>query len=118
MMAREIFVAMFGDLAPAEAAARALERGGISEGDIELCARGAAGGALWEWLFTREPLYFRHVEDGGALLAVRAEGDAYDTIASQLLRHDLRTRTDLVQDKTSQSARVRRYAVDEATLSS
>jgi hypothetical protein len=119
-MAREVFVAMFDDLGAAERARRDLERSGILDAEIELCSceEGAPSSAdFWEWLFARQPQFRHQIEDRGALLAVRAEGEAYDGIASLLLRHDPRTRSELVPDKTSQSSRVRRYALDEAGTS-
>jgi hypothetical protein len=66
---------------------------------------------LWESLFAREPHLRRHIDEGGTLLAVRADASEYDRIASILVRHDPQTRHDMVPEKISESSRVLRYLI-------
>ena len=122
-MAQEVFVAMFRGLEGAEAARRSLERSGIAVGDIDMRSRELTGfGAqgispaphgFWEWLLEREPRYRRHMEQtDGALLAVRADGQDYDRIATLLLHHEPVAPHERGLDKTSQSPRVARFVID------
>ena len=119
-MASEVYVALFHGLEAADGARRDLERSGMPVGDIDLRSRELIGfdssdstpqpHGLWESLFAREPHYRRHIDDGGTLLAVRADASEYDRIASILLRHDPQTWHDMPA-KTAESSRVLRYLI-------
>jgi hypothetical protein len=122
-MAREVLVALFRDLDGGEEARRQLERAGVPIDDMDLRSSELFGfssaetappeGGIWNWLFAREPHYRRHIEQSGTILAVRADAADYDRIAALLLRHDLLARSEMVPDKTSESSRVRRYAIED-----